>query len=164
MSIFEEIFWAKLQVQDEHHWSLQFAASRSHPFDSPPPRRESFYPENHRLKNASWEGICYIVPRRAYPQHLSKISSTFGISLKIHTVVHGNYLISSSQVCNISTLSTYCWRFRNPAITTYIKPVVNNGIFEYILPYQLVFAGFLNHQQYHNTLVAELCTSGSANP
>ena len=45
MSIFEEIFWAKLQVQDEHHWSLQFAASRSHPFDSPPPRRESsFYP------------------------------------------------------------------------------------------------------------------------
>ena len=47
-----------------------------------------------------------------YPQRLESLS-------KIHTVVHGNYLISASHVCNISTLSTYCWWFRNPAITTW---------------------------------------------
>jgi len=31
----------------------------------------------------------------------------------------------------------------------YIKPVVNNGIFELFDTYQLVIGGFLNHQQSH---------------
>ena len=43
---------------------------------------------------------------------------------------------------------SYCWWFRNPAITTWDanKPVVNDGI---NYQPQLVIAWFLNHQQYH---------------
>ena len=158
MSIFEEIFWAKLQVQDEHHWSLQFAASRSHPFDSPPPRRVAVLPSWEGMWDSSQEGIS--------STSLKNILNVWNLSLKFtqsYMVIiwyqPPTFVISapSRPIVDGSEIQ------RSPP-GMYIKPVVKNGIFVYILPYQLVIAGFLNHQQYHNTLVAELCTSGSANP
>ena len=63
-----------------------------------------------------------------------------------------------SRVLPMSTLkSWYCWWFRNPAITTWdAKSLVNTGI---NYQPQLVIAGFLNHQQYHQ---AQRCCTYSS--